>query len=128
MANAITALSPTYWSKIMGVKLYKKNIYRSICSFREEAVLTDGQIVDRPYRADIYVGKYTKGTALTAQDITATTDKLTVDQIFAALIYVDKLSNIVHNKFLKLLGTPARYASYNGMPNYGIDAQCLKIA
>ena len=78
----------------MGIKLYKKNVFRNIASFREEAVLTNGQIVDRPYRADIYVGKYTKGTALTAQDITATSDTLTVDQIFAALIYVDDVDKM----------------------------------
>lgn len=56
--------------------------------------MKDGLIVDRPYRADVYVGKYTKGTALTAQDITATSDTLTVDQIFAALIYVDDVDKI----------------------------------
>jgi hypothetical protein len=94
MANSLTPLSPTYWSKIMGVKLYKKNVFRSICSFREEAVLKDGQIVDRPYRADVYVQPYTKGTALTAQDITATSDQLTVNKIFAALIYVDDVDKI----------------------------------
>lgn len=94
MANAITPLSPTYWSKIMGVKLYKKNIFRNICSFREEAVLSNGQKVDRPYRADVYVQPYVKGTALTAQDITATSDQLTVDKIFAALIYVDDVDKI----------------------------------
>lgn len=94
MANSLTPLSPTYWSKIMGVKLYKKNIYRSICSFREEAVLKDGQIVDRPYRADIYVGPYTKGTALAAQDITASSDQLTVNKIYGGLIYVDDVDKI----------------------------------
>lgn len=94
MANSLTALSPTYWSKIMGIKLYKKNIYRSICSFREEAVLTNGQKVDRPYRADVYVQPYVKGTALTAQDVTATSDQLTVDKIFAALIYIDDVDKI----------------------------------
>ena len=94
MANSITAMSPTYWSKIMGMKLYKKNVFRNIASFREEAVLTQGRVVDRPYRADVYVGKYTKGTALTAQDITATSDTLTVDQAFAALIYIDQVDKI----------------------------------
>jgi len=94
MANSITALSPTYWSKIMGIKLYKKNVFRNIASFREEAVLRDGQTVDRPYRADVYVQSYTKGTALTAQDITATSDTLTVNKIFALLIYVDNVDKI----------------------------------
>lgn len=92
--NNITALSPTYWSKIMGIKLYKKNVFRNIASFREEAVLRDGQTVDRPYRADVYVQSYTKGTALTAQDITATSDTLTVNKIFALLIYVDNVDKI----------------------------------
>lgn len=94
MANSLTPLSPTYWSKIMGIKLYKKNVFRNIASFREEAVLTNGQKVDRPYRADIYIDAYTKGTALTAQDITATSDQLTVDKIFATLIYVDNVDKI----------------------------------
>lgn len=78
----------------MGIKLYKENVFRNIASFKEEASLKDGQKVDRPYRADIRVQKYTKGTALTAQDITATSDQLTVDKIFAALIYVDSVDKI----------------------------------
>jgi len=78
----------------MGEKLYKENVALNLCSRKEEASLKDGQIVDRPYRADIYVGKYTKGTALTAQAITATSDTLTVDQIFASLIYVDDVDKI----------------------------------
>lgn len=78
----------------MGVKLYKQNVFRNIASFREEGVLKNGQIVDRPYRADIYVQAYTKGTALTAQDITATSDELTVNKVFAALIYVDDVDKI----------------------------------
>ncbi len=94
MSNSLTALSPKYWSAIMGVKLYKQNVFRNIASFREEGVLKNGQIVDRPYRADIYVQPYVKGTALTAQDITATSDELTVNKIFAALIYVDDVDKI----------------------------------
>jgi Holliday junction resolvase RusA-like endonuclease len=34
MANSLTPLSPTYWSKIMGMKLYKKNILAIRGSFR----------------------------------------------------------------------------------------------
>jgi len=94
MANSLTPLSPTYWSKIMGIKLYKQNVFRNIASFREEASLTDGQIVDRPYRADLVVQNYTKGTALTAQDISATSDTLTVNKIKALLIYVDNVDKI----------------------------------
>lgn len=124
MANSLTPLSPTYWSKIMGIKLYKKNVFRNIASFKEEAVLTNGQKVDRPYRADIYVQPYVKGTALTAQDITATSDQLTVDKIFAALIYVDDVDKI-QNKW-----DAASAWSEEAITRLSnqIDADCLYLA
>jgi hypothetical protein len=75
----------------MGRKLYKTDVFRSLANFEEQAVLTDGQKVDRPYRANIVVENYTKGTALTAQDLTATSDQLTVDTVKAALLYVDNV-------------------------------------
>lgn len=98
MANSLTAMSPTYWSARMGYKLYKSNIFRSLASFEEQKNLTDGQTVDRPYRSNIVVENYTKGTALTAQDLTATSNTLTVDTIKAALMYVDNVDKI-QNKY-----------------------------
>lgn len=98
MANSLTAMSPTYWSRRMGEKLYKSDVFRSIANFEEQAVLTDGQIVDRPYRSDVVVENYTKGTALTAQDLNATSDQLTVNTIKAMLMYVDNVDKI-QNKY-----------------------------
>lgn len=82
----------------MGLKLYKSTLFRELANFEEQAVLTDGQTVDRPYRADVAVENYTKGTALSAQDLTATSDQLTVDVIKAALVYVDNVDKI-QNKY-----------------------------
>lgn len=82
----------------MGRKLYKTDIFRSLANFEEQDTLRDGQKVDRPYRADIVVENYTKGTALTAQDLTATSDQLTVDTVKAALLYVDNVDKI-QNKY-----------------------------
>ncbi len=82
----------------MGRKLYKTDVFRSLANFEEQALLSDGQKVDRPYRSDIVVENYTKGTALTAQDLTATSDQLTVDTIKAALLYVDNVDKI-QNKY-----------------------------
>lgn len=87
-------MSPTYWSKIMGKKLYKSIVFRAICSFGEQASLKDGQEVDRPYRSDIAVETYQKGTALEAQDLTSTSDKLTVNKFKAALMYVDEVDKL----------------------------------
>lgn len=97
-ANSLGAMSPTYWSRRMGRKQYKTEIFRALANFEEQAVLSDGQKVDRPYRSDIVVENYTKGTALTAQDLTATSDQLTVDSIKAALLYVDDVDGI-QNKY-----------------------------
>jgi hypothetical protein len=96
--NSLTAMSPTYWSRRMGRKLFKENVFRSLASFEEQAVLTDGQEVDRPYRSDIVPENYVKGTALTAQDLTATSDKLTVSTVKAMLMYVDNVDKI-QNKY-----------------------------
>ncbi len=98
MTQSITAMSPTYWSKRMGRKLYKTDIFRSLANFEEQASLKDGQKVDRPYRSNIVAENYTKGTALTAQDLTATSDQLTVDTVKAMLLYVDNVDKI-QNKY-----------------------------
>lgn len=98
MVNTLTPMSPTYWSRRMGRKLYKTNVYRSLASFEEEATLYNGQIVDRPYRSDISVENYTKGTALSAQDLTATSDQLTVSTVKALLMYIDDIDKI-QNKY-----------------------------
>lgn len=94
MANSLTPLSPTFWSAIMGVKLYKETVGIPLTSRREETTLKFGQTVDRPYRADIHVQKLTKGATLTAQDLTATSDTLTVDQYFGMLLFVSSVDKI----------------------------------
>jgi hypothetical protein len=89
MANSLTAMSPTFWSKIMGKKLYKTSVFRSLASFAEQATLEYGLTVDRPYRSDITAENYTKGTAATAQDLTASSDTLTINKQKTILMYVD---------------------------------------
>lgn len=91
MANNLVASSPTYWSKVAHRNLIKKSIFRSVASFKEQGGLSSGLEVDRPYRALITTGKYTKGTALSAQDITTVSDKLTINDSTSAFIYYDKV-------------------------------------
>ena len=98
MANSLTPMSPTYWSRIMGRKRYKTEVFQALASFEEQATLVDGQIVDRPYRSDIVGETYNKGTALTAQDLTATSDQLTVNQFKGMLLYIDNVDK-VQNKW-----------------------------
>jgi len=99
MANNITALSPTFWSANAGDKFYKTVFFRAICSFKEEALVKgSGRIVDRPYLSDVVAESYTKGTAATAQDVTATSDTLTLDQFYTLLMYFDDV-DMLQNKY-----------------------------
>lgn len=87
-------MSPTFWSKIMGRKVFKSVVYKSIGSSEEQASLSYGRVVDRPYRSDLAVENYTKGTAATAQDLTATTDPLTINKQKTVLMYVDDIDKL----------------------------------
>jgi hypothetical protein len=99
MSNSLTASSPTYWSKNAGRKFYKTVVFRAISNFAEESkVSDDGRIVDRPYRSDVVAEEYSKGTALSAQDLTYTSDQLTIDQFYSLLMYVDDIDKI-QNKY-----------------------------
>jgi len=99
MANSLTAASPTYWSANAGIKLYKTIIFRAITDFSEESLIkNNGRIVDRPYRADVVGEDYTKGTALTAQDLTYSSDQLTLNKLKALLMYVDDVDKL-QNKY-----------------------------
>ena len=82
----------------MGRKQYKSTVFRAIASFEEQKSLSMGQKVDRPYRSNVVVENYTKGTAATAQDLTATSDLLTVDKFKTILMYIDDVDKI-QNKY-----------------------------
>lgn len=94
MANSLTPLSPTFWSKIMGKKVYKATVYKSQASSEEQATLSIGQVVDRPYRSNLVVEDYTKGTAASAQDLSATSDQLTINKQKTILMYIDDVDKI----------------------------------
>lgn len=98
MANSLDAASPLLWSRIMGRKRFKSVIYRALASSEEQSILTYGVSVDRPYRSNLSVENYTKGTAATIQDVTATSDKLTINKQKTCFIFVDAVDKI-QNKY-----------------------------
>ena len=99
MANSLTASSPSYWSANMGIKFYKTVIFRAITDFSEESLIKgNGRIIDRPYRSDVVAENYTKGTALTAQDLTSTSDTLTLNLLYSMLMYTDDIDKL-QNKY-----------------------------
>ncbi len=94
MANALTAFNPKYWSKRMQMVHEKEVVYRAICNFEEREVLRDGDTVDRPYRSAMVAQTYTKGTAVTIQDVSATSETLVVNVAKIVPFYVDDLDRI----------------------------------
>ena len=95
---AVTAYSPSFWSKVVSRLLQKNTIFRSVASFSESGSLKSGVDVDRPYRTELVAENYTKLTALTAQTLTATSEKLTINKqkaITFELDDIDKMQNTV---------------------------------
>ena len=109
MANSLTAASPEYRSARMQNLLKAKLVAREISNMEERATLTNGIKVHRPYHSDVSVNSYTKGTAVTAQDVTITDEYLTVDQTKEATVYIDNIDKIqnkydVANKMIDRIG------------------------
>ncbi len=82
----------------MGKKRYKSTISRSLASYEEQSTLSKGLKVDRPYRSNLRVSNYVKGTAATAQDLTATSDQLEITHQKTILMYIDDVDK-VQNKW-----------------------------
>jgi len=121
MANAVTAMSPEYWSKRMQVVREKMTVFRKLANYEERATLKNGDIVHRPYRSGMYVQDYTKATAITVQDISATDEYLTVDAYKIVPFYVDDIDQI-QNKW----DTVNKFADDAGKDLYSyIDGQFL---
>ncbi|MDP1570811.1 MAG: hypothetical protein Q8L86_12505 [Vicinamibacterales bacterium] len=116
---SLNALSPTYWSKRMGSKRYKTTQFRSFANFEEQDGLSDGLKVDRPYRSNVVIENYVKGTALEGQSLDATSDQLTIDTVKGLLMYVDNVDKI-QNKYS---AAEAWIAEAMKRLNIGLDAR-----
>jgi hypothetical protein len=83
------------WARMAGYKLYNSVLFKNLASFKEQDELKYGQIVDRPYRADLYATNYTKGgtTANAVQDLTFTTNPLTVNNTDHVRFLIDDIDS-----------------------------------
>lgn len=98
MANNLDAFTPEYWSQRVQRLLRQKLIARELANTEERSTLSNGDIVHRPYHSTLQVNDYTIWTAVTAQDVTATDEYLTVDQTKEVSIYIDPVHKI-QNKY-----------------------------
>lgn len=100
MANNIgpDLLSPALWSARVQVLLKNTLVGAAIANTEERTNLTYGYRTHRPYTGDVYAVTYTKGTAPTFQDMTATDEYLDVDQAKIIPMYLDDIDKI-QNKY-----------------------------
>jgi hypothetical protein len=94
-------LSPALWSARVQVLLKNTLVGAAIANTEERAGLTFGYRTHRPYTGDVYAVTYTKGTAPTFQDMTATDEYLDVDQAKIIPMYLDDIDKI-QNKYQTL--------------------------
>ena len=76
--NTLTAGIPAFWSKQLQIIHYKKDVFRDIASFSEEATLKVGNTVHRPYKNKLVVTNTGADGSFQRQAITETDETLTV--------------------------------------------------
>ncbi len=97
MANSLSGSFPAYWSKRMQIKHEKTDVFRAIANFEERATLKNGDTAHRPYRSAVVAQVYTRGTAVTIQDLTNTDESLVVQTARVVPFYVDDLDALQDN-------------------------------
>lgn len=98
MANNLSAFAPEYRSQRTQLLLKKNLVAMEIANMEERSTLVNWTKVHRPTYSDVYVNNYTKGTAVTAQDVTASDEYLTVDQTKEVTVYIDEV-DVVQSKY-----------------------------
>lgn len=94
MANAIDAVFAERWSRRMQAKMQRVDIFREISSFEEEALLSKGDKVHRPYRSNLSVNTLGSEGSFTRQDVSDTDESLTVDQEKEVSFYIKDIDKI----------------------------------
>ena len=78
--NNLQYFVPELWSKRIQILTKNALVATQICSYEEQATLSVGDRVHRPYANDLVVNDYNKYTDTTAQDLDSNDEYLDVDQ------------------------------------------------
>jgi len=96
MANSLGngLLNAAYWSKVMQEVRYKELVAMAIANVELRSTLKNGDTVHKPYRSAVAGQSYSKGTAFSVQDISATDDTLVVNTARVAPFYLDDVDSV----------------------------------
>jgi hypothetical protein len=95
MAN--THVFETKFSKRMQATFYNQPVFRAIANFEERSNLKQGASVVRPYKSILTTQSYTRGTDLSFQTLTDTSETLTVSSAPASPFPIDDLDELQSN-------------------------------
>lgn len=94
MTNNLGELTPELWSSRLQRWIRKSTVYMVLATMEERKILSHGDTVHRPYTSDLSVADYTKGTAVTMKDLSATDEYLTVATTKVVPFYIDEIDKI----------------------------------
>lgn len=107
MANSLSASFVEHWAAEQQAVFYKTNVAKAIADMSFNSQLRKGDSLNRPYRSTTTPQVYTRGTAITINDLTDTNEQLVINKQYADGFYVDDFDAIQSN--------------YNIAINYGRD-------
>lgn len=107
MANSLSASFPEIWAKEQQEVFYKQNVAMAVADVSFKATMSRGDTLNRPYRSTLTIQSYTRGTAITIDDLTDTNESLTINNEYATGFYIDNFDQIQSN--------------YDVAANYGRD-------
>lgn len=94
MWNNAAAFIPELWSKRLQILTKNQLVAKEICSFEEQAWLSYGDTVHRPYANDLAVNDYVKYTDTTAQDLIGTDEYLSINKSKEISFSIDEIDDI----------------------------------
>lgn len=99
MANTLSDGFKTVWAREYETVFYKMNVAKQICDLSFKSDLAKGNVLKRVYRSDQSgnLQEYTRGTAIDINDVTDTSESLTVSSEYADGIYRDDFDAIQSN-------------------------------
>lgn len=96
-ASASTAVFQEFWARRMQRMNYKVAVHPAITSMEAQPVLKQGDTYIKPYRSLILAQAYTRGTAVTIQNLTNTVENLQVTTAEVVPFYIDDLDQLQSN-------------------------------
>ena len=94
MANAVSASFAEIWAREMQVMDFVSNVWKPQANFRLEKELKGGDLIRRQYRSRPLAQTYTRGSDVTLNTLTHTSETLTVDTTPVIPFYISDLDEL----------------------------------